>query len=118
MKSKSSVRARLRQALSTHKTMNITELWVEHSQARFPEDLGGKDVNGVCVTSIDSYAAGCISSYVGREGKSIDLERYQVLQKCKCDLEEVLPHLDGQALEYFDRLREMCAIIVSEASIA
>ncbi len=98
--------------------MRITELCIEHSQAKFPEGYGGQDVNGVCVTSVDTYASGCISSYMKHERKSIDLERYQVLQKCKSELEEVLPFLDGEAFEYFGRLHEMCSIIVEEASVA
>ena len=98
--------------------MNLPELWIEHSQAKFPKGFGGVDVNGVCVTSLDTYAAGCISSYMKYERKSIDLERFQVLQKCKSQLEEVLPHIDGEALDYFSRLHDICSLIVDEAGIA
>ncbi|RCU50571.1 hypothetical protein DU002_09130 [Corallincola holothuriorum] len=98
--------------------MSITELWLDHSQSRFPKGYGGNDVNGVSVTSVDTYATGCIGSYIGHERKSIDLERYQVLQKCKSELEEVLPYVDGEAFIYFGRLHEMCSAIITEASIA
>lgn len=97
--------------------MSITELWIQHSQARFPEGYGGKDVNGVCVTSVDTYAAGCISSYMGSEGKNIQLESYQVLVKCKGELEKVLPYVEGEAYSYFARLHQMCSGITAEASI-
>lgn len=99
------------------KPMNISELWIEHSQAIFPKGYGGKDVNGVCVTSIDTYATGCVSSYIGNEKRDIDIERYQVLQKCKNGLGEILPYIEGEAFTYFNRLHEMCCIIIAEANI-
>jgi len=103
--------------LLSKQNMNISELWIKHCQELFPKGYGGKDVNGICVTSVDTNAAGCISSYMGYDQKNINLERYQVLQKCKKELEEVLPHLENEALEYFSRLHEMCSILVTEASI-
>jgi len=98
--------------------MVITELWMEHSQAQFPAGYGGKDVNEICVTSLCTNASGCISSYIKNSQKSIDIERYQILQKSQKDLENVLPFIEGDAFEYFSRLNEMCNIIIVEASIA
>ncbi len=99
---------------NTQQIMTITDLWTEHAKTVFPESYAGKDVNGVCLTSLDTYAAGCISTYIQQNRKSIDFERYQVLQKCKANLEEVLPDLTGEARMYFIRLHEMCSIIIAE----
>jgi len=49
----------------------LIELWIEHSEARFPNGYGGKDVKGVCVTSIDSNASGCIHSYMKSNTKDV-----------------------------------------------
>jgi hypothetical protein len=91
---------------------------MEHEDVRFPKGYGGTEVDGVCVTTVDAYAAGCIYTYVSKENRSLDLERYQVLQKCKDDLEIVLGRVEGDAFEYFSRLHEMCRLILAEASIA
>ena len=98
--------------------MSLAEFWKEHSEAKFPPGYGGKDINGVCVTSLDSHAAGCISSYLHVGEKCIELERYQSLKRCKEELEKVLPCVDGYAFGYFNRLYQMCSLIVAEASIA
>jgi hypothetical protein len=95
----------------------ISQLWMEHQTKRFPKGYGGLEVNDICVVTIDTYAAGCIYTYVSKNEKSLDLERYQILQRCKVDLERVMSNLDGDALEYFDRLHEMCRLILKEASI-
>lgn len=98
--------------------MSIIELWVQHTNSRFPVGYGGRDVNGICVTSIDTYISGCLSSYVKKEDAKIDLDNYQLLQKCQKDLETALPFLDDEAHEYFNRLFDMCSLVILEASIS
>lgn len=98
--------------------MKISELWIEHTQSRFPKGYGGQDINGVCVVLTYSDAAGCISSYVKHENMRIDIKRYQVLERCKLELEKILPHIEDEAFDYFSRLHEMCSIVLSEAEIA
>jgi hypothetical protein len=97
--------------------MNISELWIAHSQFRFPKGYEGRDVNGICVALVDTYASGCISSYMCHDEKSIDIERYQILQKCMKEIELFLPYLKDDAFEYFARLHEMCSLIIDEAKI-
>jgi hypothetical protein len=98
--------------------MDIAEIWIIHEQSQFPVGLGGKDINGVCVTSVDTYASGCISSYIKHDDKLIDIEKYQILQKCKKEIEIILPALESESYIYFSRLYEMCKIIIQEAKIA
>lgn len=98
--------------------MNVSELWIAHSGSRFPSGYGGREVNGVCVTSVDSYVSGCVSVYVSKESSKIDLERYQVLSNSKNQLELVLPHIKECAYEYFSRLHEMCCLIINEAEVS
>ena len=105
-------------ALSIQKAMNLAELWKVHSEAKFPLGYGGRDVNRICITSLDSYAAGCISSYLHHGEKNIGLERIQKIKNCRDELATVLPHLDGYAIDYFNRLHQMCSLIVAEESNA
>lgn len=96
----------------------LSELWVSHSGAKFPQGYGGIDVNGICITSVDSAAAGCISSYMSKESRSLDIERTQILTRCKSDLELALPAIEGEAYEYFSRLHELCHLVLTESEIA
>jgi hypothetical protein len=98
--------------------MNLSELWAEHCKETFPQGYGGKDVGGVCVTSIDSYVSGCVSSYLKHKEKSIDVELYQRLQKCGMEIEKVLLCTTGEANKYFSRLYEMYKLVVSSISVA
>jgi len=43
--------------LGNTEVLVLVELWLEHSEALFPKGYGGKDVNGICVTYLDSNAA-------------------------------------------------------------
>ncbi len=95
----------------------LIELWMEYSEALFPKGYGGKDVNGICVTSLDSNAAGCIHSYMKSDTNEISLEHHQILQRSKDDLAIILKYLDDESLQYFSRLHDICDLIIVEASI-
>ena len=95
----------------------LFELWLEHSQARFPHGYGGKDVNGVCVTYLDANASGCIDSYMKKNTKDISIEHYLILEKSKIAIASILKNIDQDALDYFNRLHSICSLIVAEASI-
>jgi hypothetical protein len=73
----------------------------------FPSEYGGKDVAGICVTSVDTFAAGCIDTFVSRQGR-LDEKRIKVLESCKTDLEVIVNSLDGEARIYFDKLLLLC----------
>jgi hypothetical protein len=81
----------------------IRLMWDEWKQIPFPSEYGGKDVAGICVTSVDTFAAGCIDTFVSRNGR-LDKRRITVLAKCKDDLEVVVNSLDRDALTYFTNL--------------
>jgi len=95
----------------------LMELWSEHSVARFPKGYGGTDVNGICVSSLDTYATGCISTYVGKNSGHLDVERFLILQKCQKELALILPDVDKKAYEYFNRLHQLCLLVIDEAVI-
>jgi hypothetical protein len=81
----------------------IQSMWDEWKTQRFPSEYSGKDVAGICVTSLDSFAAGCISTFIFRRGH-LDKQRIFVLEKCKADLEVVVNSVDGNAHTYFNNL--------------
>src|SRR3954469_12961723 len=81
----------------------VRTMWNEWKVIPFPSEYGGKDVAGICVTSLDTFAAGCIDTFVSRNGR-LDKRRISVLDKCKNDLEVVVNSLDGDARAYFNDL--------------
>ena len=98
--------------------MNLSELWAEHCKDTFPQGFGDKDVSGVCVTSIDGYVSGCVSSYLKHKEKSVNVEQYQRLQKCGMELEKVLLCTTGEPNKYFSRLYKMCNLVIANVSVA
>lgn len=81
----------------------IKVMWDEWKALPFPAECAGKEVEGVCLTSLDSNAAGCIDTFVARRG-SLDAGRVSTLEGCKGELEVCLKSLDGDAGQYFERL--------------
>jgi hypothetical protein len=57
----------------------IRLMWDEWKQIPFPSEYGGKDVAGICVTSVDTFAAGCIDTFVSRNGR-LDKRRITVFK--------------------------------------
>ena len=102
---------------SHYKNIDISELWIAHSQLRFPKRYCGIEINGIDLWYEDLKIAGCVSFYIKHEEKTIDLERYQVLIQCKVNIEKALLYLDPEDLDYFESLHQICSIIITEASI-
>ncbi|KZN49911.1 hypothetical protein N476_18065 [Pseudoalteromonas luteoviolacea H33] len=95
----------------------LTKLWMEFSTIRFPRGYGGKEVNGVCVTYLDSIAVGCVNSYMRKEGNQISVGHHQILYDSKVKLADILKYLDGEALVYFSKLHDICSLITDESTI-
>jgi hypothetical protein len=104
-------------ALGNTEALVLIELWLEHRETPFPNGYGGKNVNDICITSLDNYASGCLHSYIKKDSNEISIEHYQILQKSKVDLASVLKYLDQDAFIYFSRLHDLCGLVIEEASI-
>ena len=95
----------------------LNELWYEHSKMVFPKGLGGKEINGVCVTTLDAKVARCIASYIKSGNCQLTISHYQLLEASKANLESILRYLDAESLEYFRRLHKICSLVTAEASV-
>lgn len=98
--------------------LNLEELWKIHQLKSFPKGLGGKDVNDICVSSLDTYISGCISYFIKRGLKELDVDRLLVLKKGVVSLDNILVSLNDESLEYFSLLRDMALIVIDSAEIA
>ncbi|HEX8235381.1 MAG TPA: hypothetical protein VF600_05450 [Abditibacteriaceae bacterium] len=84
----------------------IEQMWQQFAAMPFPKGCGGKEVADVCLASVDTFAAGCVCTFIGWRGR-LDAERIKCLQSCIDDLEIVVPLLDGQAKAYFEHLLQV-----------
>jgi hypothetical protein len=82
---------------------DIRLMWDEWKGIPFPSDCGDKDVAGTCLTTLDTFTAGCIDTFIANNGR-LDKRQISVLERCKNDLEAVVSCLDGAAQNYFNAL--------------
>lgn len=63
----------------------VSQLWESHRNAAFPQRLRYDDVAGVDMVMLDANIAGCVSTWLNRDG-SIDDWRQGILAACERDL--------------------------------
>ncbi len=91
--------------------MDLISLWEIHCEAGWPTGLGSNE--GELMT-LDTVISGCVKYYFSEN--RLDLKRVEILESCKTDLETLLPHLTGEARNYFDRLRALACILLESPS--
>jgi len=83
---------------------NIQKIWRDFAMRPFPEDCSGLEVQGIELALLNTFAAGCIDTFVSNNG-CLDRERISVLKQCAEDIEVVVPMLQGEAMDYFEELQ-------------
>ena len=78
----------------------------------FPEDLVGKDINDICMTTLDDSIAGLISGFDGK----LSGQRREILSSCINDLDQVLPQLSGNSHDYFQLLKNIAVEIMTRSN--
>ena len=84
----------------------LTRLWAEFRQRAFPESVIAQEVDGVCLVTTDSFAAGCIETALTNGGRLDDAQRTMLIASMS-DLDRIFYALDGEALSYFVLLRQI-----------
>lgn len=92
----------------------ILTLWQQYSSAAFPKGYGGKEINGIDLPLLDVEIASCIHMYM-YNGAELDARRVKILRERLIDLNTVVLILDGEELNYFNRLRELANLVLQEA---
>lgn len=82
---------------------DIATRWNNWSRLPFPAGVHEIEWDATDLINIDTFSAGCISTYVGNRGK-LDQKRIDVLRGCTVDLDVVLPDLTGDIRDYFSEL--------------
>jgi len=89
----------------------IVNLWREHCAVPFPEGVAGQEIAGICVASLDTFAAGCIQSFVDFGG-NLDDDKVTVLDSCRRDLSIVVKEMNGEAKEHIGRLEKLARMVL------
>ncbi|MFE3526911.1 hypothetical protein ACFXOD_36095 [Streptomyces sp. NPDC059161] len=87
----------------------LSRLRDEHTRAKFPPHLRGRDIEGEAMVMLDANIAGCVSSSLSGR---LDEQRRSTLLRCLAALEEVAPSIGDEsgAIEYYEPLREMATL--------
>src|SRR5687768_32389 len=87
----------------------IDRLWTEHYDLPFPEGLADEE-NGIDLLSLDSYIAGCVSTFIDRG--DLDVGRTAVLGICYGEVVAVRASIDHEGNEYFGRLEKLAELVL------
>jgi arginine deiminase len=85
---------------------DIKTLYQEHYDRKFPVP-GSTMVNDTSLTMLDADIMGCISTYLNG---NIDIWRVASLGISLGELSTVLVHLEGEALEYFQKVKALAEL--------
>ena len=90
---------------------SLEESWNEFLDKPFPEGYAGEEIEGICLATLDTVAAGCIDTFLDNSGR-LDQQRISVLQDCARDLHVIVKYLDGKAKDYFEQLQSLAERIL------
>ena len=77
--------------------------WQDFQAQPFPREYAGREIQGIDVVALDTFTAGCISTYIARNGQ-LDTQGRIILQTCIQDLQTVTGQLQGAGQAYFVQL--------------
>ncbi len=80
------------------------------SEVPFP-GRRAEDVDGIDLMLVDTEAAGCISTFLGNQGR-LDPDQLRILRRISGDLHRVVPHLTGAMATYFAQLAQVSSATV------
>ena len=86
---------------------DLTRLWEIHQAAEWPVGVGSRE--GELMT-LDTVVCGCVTYFF--EERDLDPQRVAILEDCLSDLEAVLPELTEEPLDYFQRVKQLGALLL------
>lgn len=81
----------------------LERLWDEFCKLPFPTKLVDENVNEIDLTTLDTFTAGCIDTFISRKG-ILDKKRKFALEEGLEELEIVVANLDGETKIYYEKL--------------
>ena len=86
---------------------DLTRLWEIHQAAEWPVGVGSRE--GELMT-LDTVVSGCVTYFF--EERDLDPQRVAILEDCLSDLEAALPELTEEHLDYFQRVKQLGALLL------
>ena len=94
-------------AMSEGNSQDLTRLWEVHQAAEWPVGVGSRE--GELMT-LDTVVSGCATYFF--EERELDPQRVAILEDCLCELEAALPELSEEPLDYFQRVKQLGALLL------
>lgn len=94
----------------------IEKMWEEQSDAAFPPDCAGAEVQGVNMIKLDARTAGCVNHFLKRNG-ALPVDKKTALHECLETLERILPDLTGPGKAYFERLWRLASLVQRQVGV-
>lgn len=88
-------------------SQDLTRLWEIHQAAEWPVGVGSRE--GELMT-LDTVVTGCVTYFF--EERELDPQRVAILEDCLSDLEAALPELTEEPLDYFQRVKQLGALLL------
>ncbi len=93
--------------MTQRNNQDLTRLWDIHQAAEWPVEVGSRE--GELMT-LDTVVSGCAAYFF--EEHELDPQRVAILEDCLSDLETVLPELTEEPLDYFERVKQLGALLL------
>ena len=90
----------------------IHKKYTEFRNRPYPEEIRGKDINDICLVTLEFTSVGCIDSFFPDD--RLGENKLKILKLCLDDIDQVLITLESDAREHFTLLKEICVEIVRE----
>ncbi len=101
-------------ALAVNVHAQVQHRWRDFLMLPFPENCADLDPNGICLASTNTFAAGCIASYVSSHTK-LPPQQVAILHKCSDDVETALSaDIPAEVRVYFTELQAIARLVISE----
>lgn len=94
-------------AMTPAADQDLTRLWEIHQVAEWPVGVGPRE--GELMT-LDTVVSGCVTYFF--EERDLDPQRVAILEDCLSDLDAALPELSEEPLDYFERVKQLGALLL------
>ena len=94
-------------AMTSANDQDLNSIWEIHQAAEWPVGVGSRE--GELMT-LDTVISGCVTYFF--EEHELDPQRVVILEDCLSDLEAALPELSEEPLDYFERVKQLGALLL------
>ena len=94
-------------AMTSAIDQDLNSIWEIHQAAEWPVGVGSRE--GELMT-LDTVVSGCVTYFF--EEHELDPQRVVILEDCLSDLEAALPELSEEPLDYFERVKQLGALLL------